>query len=87
MLNIYLKVREAVAYSKCRFSKFKMFVSKSVFGEHQLTHISFNFLLQFKYERYESKTVCCFSIVFILKGINCVLKSESMLFVEQKHKL
>ena len=42
MLNIYLKVREAVAYSKCRFSKFKMFVSKSVFGEHQLTHISFN---------------------------------------------
>ena len=42
MLNIYLKVREAAAYSKRRFSKFKMFVSKSVFGEHQLTHISFN---------------------------------------------
>ena len=41
MLNIYLKVREAAAYSKRRFSKFKMFVSKSVFGEHQLTHISF----------------------------------------------
>ena len=68
MSNIYLKV----TFSKLRFSKFKKFVSRLVFGQLQLTQISLNFktsCCNLKI-RSGSKTVCGFSIIFvILKGI------------------
>ena len=47
MSNIYLKVT-IETFSKLRFSGFKKFVTRSVFGELQLTQISLNF-----------KTSCC----------------------------
>ena len=45
MSNISLKVTnwEKLTFSKLRFSKFKKFVSKSMFGELQHTQISLNF--------------------------------------------
>ena len=42
MSNIYLKVT-IETFSKLRFSGFKKFVTSSVFGELQLTHILSNF--------------------------------------------
>ena len=45
--NIYLKVTTET-FSKLRFSGFKKFVTRSVFGELQFTKISLNF-----------KTSCC----------------------------
>ena len=42
MPNIYLKVT-IETFSKRRFSGFKEFVARSVFGELQLTQISLNF--------------------------------------------
>ena len=65
MSIIYLKVT-IETFSKCRFSGFKQFVTKSVFEELQLTQISLNFKL--KNQRW-SKTVCGFSIILILKKI------------------
>ena len=47
MSNIYLKVT-IETFSKLRFSEFKKFVTRSVFGELQLIQISLNF-----------KTSCC----------------------------
>ena len=47
MSNIYLTVT-IETFSKLRFSGFKIFFTKSVFGELQLTQISLNF-----------KTSCC----------------------------
>ena len=43
--NIYLKVtiEKKLTFSKLRFSMFKNFVSKSVFGQFELTQISLNF--------------------------------------------
>ena len=45
MSKIYLKSYywEILMFSKLRFSKFKKFVFRSVFGELQLTQISLNF--------------------------------------------
>ena len=44
MPNIYLKVTIwEKLFSKLRFPKFKKFVSRSVFGELQVTQISLNF--------------------------------------------
>ena len=45
MSNIYLKVtiEKKQAFLKLRFSKFKKFISRSMFGEFQLTQISLNF--------------------------------------------
>ena len=47
MSNIYFKVtiEEKLTFSKLRISKFKKFISESVFGELQLTQISLNFKL------------------------------------------
>ena len=42
MANIYLKVTTET-FSKLRFSGFKKFVTRSVFGELQFTKISLNF--------------------------------------------
>ena len=47
MSNIYLKVT-IETFSKLRFSGFKKLVTRSIFGELQLTQISLNF-----------KTSCC----------------------------
>ena len=47
MLYIYLKVT-IETFSKLRFSEFKNFIARTVFGELQLTQISLNF-----------KTSCC----------------------------
>ena len=47
MSNIYLKVT-IETFSKLRFPRFKKFVTRSVFGELQLTQISLNF-----------KSFCC----------------------------
>ena len=45
MSNIYFKVtiEEKLTFSKLGISKFKKFISESVFGELQLTQISLNF--------------------------------------------
>ena len=47
MTNIYLKVtiEKKLTFSKLRFSKFKIVVSRSVFGELKLMQISLNFEL------------------------------------------
>ena len=44
MSNIYLqeKLRKKLTFSTLRFSKFNKFVTRSVFGELQLTQISLN---------------------------------------------
>ena len=42
MPNIYLKVT-IETFTKLRFSGFKKFVTKSVFGQLQLTQVSLNF--------------------------------------------
>ena len=42
MSNVYLKVT-IETFSKLRFSAFKKFVTRSVFGELQLTQVSLNF--------------------------------------------
>ena len=67
--NIYLKVTIEM-FSKLRFSGFTKFVTRSVFGELQLTQISLkNVLLQLKNQTSGSQTMCGFSIFLILKGI------------------
>ena len=43
MLDIFLKFTEKLTFPKRRFSKFKKFVSMSVFEELQLTQIVLNF--------------------------------------------
>ena len=49
MSKTYLKVTvEKMTFPKLRFSKFKKFVSRTVFGESPLIQISLNF-----------KTFCC----------------------------
>ena len=70
MSNKYLKVT-IETFSKLRFSKSKKFVSRSVFGEFQLTQI-----LNFKTSCYNLKIrglgakLCGFYIIIlILKGI------------------
>ena len=63
-------------FSKLRFSKFKKFVFRSVFGELQLTQISLNFktLCSNLKIRGLGATVCSFSIILTLKD---ALKSKS----------
>ena len=59
------------SYSKLRFSNFKKFVTRSVFGELLLTQISFNFQTSFcnvKIRGLGAK-LCSFCIIFIMKGI------------------
>ena len=70
MSNIYYW--ENLTFSELWFFKFKKFVSRSVFGEFQLTQadiIEFWNLLQHKNQTPGSKNVCGFSIILILKGI------------------
>ena len=54
------------------FSKLKKIVTRSVYGELQLTQIPLNFknsCLQLKKQRSGSNTMCEFSVILILKGI------------------
>ena len=67
MSNIYLKVtsEKKLTFSKPRFSKFKKFDSRSIFGERQLRQMSLNFKTSFcnlKIRGLE-ETVCGFSII------------------------
>ena len=79
MSNIFLKIT-IETFSKLRFSGFKKFVTRPVFGELQLTQISLNF-----------KTSCCNFKIRSLGAKLCVTfrfkVKESMHFVEQKYKL
>ena len=71
MSNIYLKVAiEKTDVLKVRFTNFKKFATRSVFGELQLTQILLNFKTSCcNVKIIDSKTVCDFSIILILKGI------------------
>ena len=64
MSNIYLKV-------DLRFSKFKKFVFKAVFGELQHMQISLNFQTchNLKIRSLVAENVCGFSDILILKEI------------------
>ena len=75
MWNIYLKVN-IETFSKLPFFRFKTFVTRSVFGELQLTQITLNFKTSCSNLKIRgAKTVCGFSITLILKGIMaCELK-------------
>ena len=92
MSNIYSKVTiRKTDVLNFWFAKFKEFVSWSVFGELQLSQISLNFktLLQLKNQRSESKTVCGFFIILILKGIiksksPCILLNKNINFNKNK---
>ena len=70
MSNIYLKVT-IETFSKLRFSGFKKFVTRSVFGELQLMQISLSFKTShcnLKIRGLGAK-MCGFSIILMLKGI------------------
>ena len=72
MSNVYLKfvIVKKLTFSKLRFSKFKKFVIRSVFGELQLTQISLNFetfCCSLKIRGLGTKL--CVTIILILKGI------------------
>ena len=71
--NVYLKVTiEKVTYSKLRFSKFKKFVSRSIFEGFQLTQVSLSFrtsCCSLKIKRLVAKHGYFFSIILILKEI------------------
>ena len=65
MSNIYLKVT-IEKFSKLRFSEFKKFATRSVFGELQLTQVSLHF-----------KTFCC---NFRIRGVGAKLCVAFLLF-------
>ena len=71
MSDIYLKDNIEKSFPKLRFSKFKKFVSRSVFGELQLTQISLNYKTPCCNLKIGSgnQTVCGVSINLFLKGI------------------
>ena len=77
MSNIYLKVT-IETFSKLWFSGFKKFVTRSAFGEFQLTQISLNFkrsclnLLELKNQRSGSKTMCGFSVILVYNRIMAI---------------
>ena len=90
MSNIYLKVT-IETFSKLQFSRFKkLTVTRSDFGELQLTQIPLNFktsCCNFKIRGLGEKLCVAFLFFFNFERNYDVLKSESMHFVEQKYKL
>ena len=63
---------EKVTLSKLRFSKFKKFVTRLIFGELQLTQMSLNpesSCCNLKNQRPGIKTVFDFTIILVLKVI------------------
>ena len=74
-------------YSKLRFSKFKIFVTRSVFCELQLTQISLNLKLLVATSKVWEQNCMWLFYYFNFERNYDVLKSESMYFVKQKYKL
>ena len=74
MTYIYLNIsiEKKLTFSELPFSKFKTFVTKSVFWEPQLTQTSLNFKTSYcnlKIRGLGRKTACGFSIILVLKEI------------------
>ena len=72
--NIYLKltIEKKLTFSKSQFSKFKKFVTRRIFGEIKLTHISLNFktlYYDFKIRGLGAKLCVAFSIILVLKEL------------------
>ena len=79
MLNIYLIVTFET-FSKLRFSRFKFFFTRSVFGELQLTKISLNF-----------RTSCCNLKIrglgaYLCGDISTVLERRTLCFSSCKNR-
>ena len=88
MSNIYLK-GTIETFSKLRFSGFKKFVTRSVFGELQLTQISLNFktsCCNLKIRGMGTK-LCVAFYYFNFERNYDVLKSKSPCILLKKHKL
>ena len=90
MLITYLKVTIEKKERTQNFDK-KTYKArlKVSFGSPHFTQISLNFpifLLQLKNQRPETKIVCGFSIIFILKAIITFKVKQSMFFAEQKYE-
>ena len=76
-----------MTYSKLRFSKFKKFVSRSVFGQLQLMQISLNFqtsCCNIKARRLGAK-LCGHFYYFYFERSYDVLKSKSPYFLLNKN--
>ena len=72
MSNVIDVTIDKEVYSKLRFSKFKKFVSRSIFGELQLMQISSNFQISccnLKIRGLRAKLCVAFLLFFILKGV------------------
>ena len=77
MSNIYLKVTTTTLFTQnfdflsLKSSKFKKLVYRSVFRELEFLQVSLKFKTFCCYlnQRPGSKSLCSFSIIFILKGI------------------
>ena len=85
MSNIYLNttIEENPRCQNFDFLSLKIFVSKSAFGEHQLTQISLNFKISccnLKIRDLGGKSVCDFPIILILKGIMTFLSQRAHAF-------
>ena len=87
----FLPIRywEKVMYLKVHLYKFRNFVSKSAFGELQLTQISLNFLTSccnLKIKGLWAKLCVAFLLSLFWNEIWCVKVKKSMLFVEKNIK-
>ena len=79
--------REKMAYSKLRFSKFKNFVFRLIFGTPQLTQTSLNFqssCSDFRLEIWEQNCLWLFCFFHFERNYN-VLKSNSPCFLLSKN--
>ena len=89
-ISAYKLLSEKVTYSKFRYSKFKQFVSWSVFEELQLTQISLNFQTScwnLKINGLGAKLCVTFLLLLFRKELRRFKLKQPMLFVEQKFKL
>ena len=88
--NIYIKVTK-VTFLKLRFSKFKKFVSTSVFGELQLTQTSLNFqtsCCNLRWEVWEQQCVWLFCYFNFERHYDVLkLNSPCFLFFLNKNKV
>ena len=87
MSNICLKVSNE-RFSKLRFSGFKKFVTRSVFGELQLTQISLNFktsCCNLKIRSLGAKLCVAFLLFYFGKELRRFKVKVSMQFVKQRN--
>ena len=91
MPNIYLlylvTIKKTDILKTLFFSKFKKFIFRSVFGEHQLTQISLNFeasCFNLKIRGLGAKLILTFVLFWFWKELWHFKDKESMLFVEHK---